>query len=575
MKTKQILSVFSGKQKWKLLWMLFIIIINAIVELVGVSIILPFINIVVQPEMLMEKWYVKEFVKVTGFNQTQIIISLCITIVFVYFLKNAFVIYMSDAQLKFSYDGQRELSNSFMKYYLYQDYPFHLKHNSAELMRDIAEDATMFYAAVLEHLHLISEFVVCAVLVVFLLITDWAITIGVALFLSLMPILFLRKYKAVLERLGNERRYYSYKMTQSMQEAFGGVKEIKISENEQYFQNAFEDANYHFTWAFRKNLFLNAIPKPFMEAVCILGLMTIIGIKIVLGTDSRQFVGTLGVFGVAVFRLLPAINRISTCISLIMHNGVVVEGVCQRVENSTLFEKANVYHKDETSLSFNEKIEVKNLTFSYQDIDGSDDNHCILENVSIDIPCRKSVAFIGPSGAGKTTFVDLILGLLTPQEGQVLVDGVSINDHLKAWRNDVGYIPQTIYMLDDSIRNNIAFGQKIDDARIWSVLNQAQLGDFVRQLPEGLDTVIGEAGTRLSGGQRQRIGIARALYREPEVLVLDEATSALDNETEAAVMEAIETLQGKITLIIIAHRLSTISKCDEVYEVSDRKVIKK
>ena len=223
-------------------------------------------------------------------------------------------------------------------------------------------------------------------------------------------------------------------------------------------------------------------------------------------------------------------------------------------------EKEENYKK----VNLEKEIKVEDMTFHYPDTEDA-----VLAHVNVTIPKNKSVAFIGPSGAGKTTMVDLILGVLKPQAGKITVDGMDIKESYRGWHDKIGYIPQTIYMLDDTIRNNIAFGKTegIDDADIWAALKQAQLDEFVKSLDEGLDTMIGEAGVRLSGGQRQRIGIARALYRRPEVLVLDEATSALDTETEAAVMEAIDSLQGEMTMLIIAHRLSTIKNCDMVYQV--------
>ena len=228
--------------------------------------------------------------------------------------------------------------------------------------------------------------------------------------------------------------------------------------------------------------------------------------------------------------------------------------------------------KDYKPVKLEKEISVEDLTFHYPDTE-----EAVLSHINVTIPRNASVAFIGPSGAGKTTMVDLILGVLKPQGGCVAVDGMDISESYRGWHDKIGYIPQTIYMLDDTIRNNIAFGQAgaIDDEEIWAALKQAQLDEFVASLDEGLDTMIGEAGVRLSGGQRQRIGIARALYRKPEVLVLDEATSALDTETEAAVMEAIDSLQGKMTMLIIAHRLTTIKNCDIVYQVENGSVTKK
>ena len=274
--------------------------------------------------------------------------------------------------------------------------------------------------------------------------------------------------------------------------------------------------------------------------------------------------------------MLPSVNKISSYFAAIVHNGVVIDKVRdeyreihEHEKNIRLVEMENTGKAEQKIITLNSEIKVENLEFSYPDTESP-----VLSNVSIQIPKNYSAAVIGPSGAGKTTFVDLILGILTPQKGDITVDGIDIHEGMRSWHDKIGYIPQTIYMLDDTIRNNIAFGdsEEIDDERIWEALRKAQLEEFIKEMEEGLDTVIGEAGVRLSGGQRQRIGIARALYRQPEVLVLDEATSALDNETEAAVMEAIDSLQGKMTMLIIAHRLSTIQNCDIVYKVENGQV---
>lgn len=569
-KAKKILSVFTTKQKWALFGMGVIILIDAFVELLGVSIIIPFINMITDPEMLMQNRFVQILIYVTGFQGTQIIVFICISIIVIYILKNLFLIFVYNLQFRFVYHGQRNLRNRFMKYYLNQTYSFHLQHNTAELIRNIMDDTNMFYETVLAYLQLITELVVCVTLVVYLILTDFWITLGIAVSLMLMLLFLMGSYKKTLARLGNERRIYSAKMTQSMQEGFGGIKEIKVAGSEEYFQNMYANANNAFTTAYRKNYFLNAIPKPIMEMLCIAGLMSVIAIKILAGTDSKQFVGTLAVFAVATFRLLPSVNKISTHVGTIMHIGVAVDSVCAGLNASEEQETQLAQRDAERTVSFEDGIHVRDLSFAYDKEKGN-----VLEDITLDIRKNSSVAFIGPSGAGKTTLVDLILGLYIPNKGDILVDQTSIRGVEEAWRKKVGYIPQTIYLLDDSIRNNVAFGKKVDDKAIWDALEQAQLKEFVESLPEGLDTFVGEGGARLSGGQRQRIGIARALYHKPELLVLDEATSALDGETEAAVMEAIESLRGKLTMIIIAHRLSTIEKCDEVFEVKANKVNKK
>lgn len=282
--------------------------------------------------------------------------------------------------------------------------------------------------------------------------------------------------------------------------------------------------------------------------------------------------GTLGVFAAAAFALLPSANKMSEYLGSIIHNGVVIHKIGEEYAAIRDMEIEVSEKKDYKPVKLEKEISVEDLTFHYPDTE-----EAVLSHINVTIPRNASVAFIGPSGAGKTTMVDLILGVLKPQGGRVAVDGMDISESYRGWHDKIGYIPQTIYMLDDTIRNNIAFGQAgdIDDEEIWAALKQAQLDEFVASLDEGLDTMIGEAGVRLSGGQRQRIGIARALYRKPEVLVLDEATSALDTETEAAVMEAIDSLQGKMTMLIIAHRLTTIKNCDIVYQVEDGSVTRK
>ena len=289
-------------------------------------------------------------------------------------------------------------------------------------------------------------------------------------------------------------------------------------------------------------------------------------------TSPEQFVATLGVFAAAAFALLPSANKMSEYLGSIIHNGVVIHKIGEEYAAIRDMEIEVSEKKDYKPVQLKKEIRVEDLTFHYPDTE-----EAVLSHINVTIPKNASVAFIGPSGAGKTTMVDLILGVLKPQEGRISVDGMDIAESYRGWHDKIGYIPQTIYMLDDTIRNNIAFGQAgdINDEEIWAALKQAQLDEFVASLDEGLDTMIGEAGVRLSGGQRQRIGIARALYRKPEVLVLDEATSALDTETEAAVMEAIDSLQGKMTMLIIAHRLTTIKNCDIVYQVENGSVTRK
>ena len=319
----------------------------------------------------------------------------------------------------------------------------------------------------------------------------------------------------------------------------------------------------------RQQSVLTYLPKPVMETVCICSLMLAMIIKItVLKSDIASFVTTLSVFAVAAFRMLPSFNKITGYISGMMFNKPAIDAVYKDLmEIEQLMVQKTEEQIDTQKVSLTTAIELKNVSFRYPESD-----RWILKEANLGIKKNTSVAFIGASGAGKTTAADLILGILQPEEGIITINGTEIKKCMASWHEAIGYIPQTIYLMDDSIRANVAFGipdSEIDDAAIEKALREAQLDQFVHTLPDGVNTMIGDRGVKLSGGQRQRIGIARALYRNPSVLVLDEATSALDNDTEKEVMEAIDGLHGTRTLIVIAHRLSTIRKCDKIYEVGN------
>jgi ABC-type multidrug transport system fused ATPase/permease subunit len=573
---KKLQNIFDRRQKWEIAKLMVLVLIGAFSELIGVTIIIPFINVITSPEELMQKPLVQDICKIldiTGSNQ--LIVGIAVLLSLIYVLKNVIALVLADQQYKFSYYGRRDLKNRMMRCYMAQEYAFHQENNSADLMRNINGDTDMFYETVLNMLQLASEICICIVLVTFLIIRDPGITLCVAFSMGILVFIFLIKFKKSLSLLGHQRRIYTSAMTKCMQQGFGGIKEIKVSNKEEVFCRNYEKSNFIFTEAMRKNLLLNAIPKPIMEMICISSLMAVIAVKFYINSYTGDFITTLGVFAVAAFKLLPSVNKISGFLGTIIHNGVVVDIIAEELEHIRILEQniGGERKEAEEDISFERTICLDDISFHYPNAEEN-----VLEHVTLKIPKNKSVAFIGPSGAGKTTLVDLILGVMSPTEGYIRIDAQGLGDNVKRWHKKIGYIPQTIYMLDDTIRNNVKFElteEKDNDAEIWEALEEAQLKEFVEGLEHGLDTVIGEAGTKISGGQRQRIGIARALYRKPSVLVLDEATSALDTETEAAVMEAITHLKGRMTILIIAHRLSTIEGCEIVYEIKDRKAIRK
>lgn len=563
--------IFDRREKFQLILLLFGILLTTILELVGVVAIMPFVNVVMDPTVIERTPYLQWLYEVLGIQSTNGFIAvLGVILIIVYIIKNLALILLYYAQYAFTFTTQKKLSSRMLKCYMNQSYIFHLKNNSADLMRNIDNDVTMMFQAVISMLGLLAELCVCMILGIYLLISDKSIAIGMAAILGLFVLIFAKPFKNYLVRIGDEDRHYRSGITKWLHQSLGGIKETKILGRESYFCTMF-DENYR-NWAEREKMYrlLQVAPRPVLEAVCVFALLSVIIVKLLHGTSSAYFIATVSVFAVAALRLLPSINRIASNYGVIMFNMPAFDAVysdlkqIEDLDRSAEAEKGMTDHK----MPFNKNINVDEITFSYE---GKDEN--VLENVCLQIKKNESVAFIGPSGAGKTTLADLILGILKPNRGRILVDGLDIAEHQMEWRKKLGYIPQSIYLMDDTIKNNILFGHECrDEAQLWRAVEEAQLKEFISTLEHGIDTVIGENGVCLSGGQRQRIGIARALYMNPEVLVLDEATSALDNETEGAVMDAINHLAGNKTLIIIAHRLSTTKQCDVIYEVKDKSV---
>lgn len=570
---KKINYVLNREQKRQLVMLLFIIIIGAGVELLGVSAILPIVNIALDPSTIDTTWYLVMIRDIFGFQDAnQLLLFMAVVLIVIYILKNLYVTFMYSMQYKFIFENQRKLAVKLMNCYMHQKYLFHVSKNVAELQRNVTNDVNGFFTVVLNTLQFLAEISVCAALVVYLMTQDVMTTVMIAVLVVVFVGFFARFFKKVLGKKGEENREVNVQVTKWILQSFSGIKEIKVINGEQFFVDNYDKNYRRFATLQRQQSMLTFMPRPLMETVCIGGLLLTVIIKLQMsGTDIKSFIPTLTVFAMAAFRMLPAFNRLSGYLGSMMFNRPSIHAVYKDlVEIEQLMKEMEQKEVKEVEITLNDAIRMENVSFQYPESE-----KWILENADLTIDKNTSVAFIGSSGAGKTTAADLILGLLEPQSGKITVDGMDIRNHMQSWHSCIGYIPQTIYLMDDTIRANIAFGipeEQIDEQAIQKALKEAQLDEFVVSLKEGLDTVIGDRGVKLSGGQRQRIGIARALYRNPKVLILDEATSALDNETEKEVMEAIDGLHGTRTLIVIAHRLSTIKKCDKIYEVGNGKI---
>ena len=568
---KKVNYILDRTQKIKLIILLVIIFIGAFVELLGVSSIMPLINVATNPDAIDNTWYLVKIKELFGFSEVrQIVISLSFFLIVVYIIKNIYITFQYNVQYKFIFNNQRRLAVKMMNSYMHQNYLFHVSRNVAELQRNVTEDVNGFYTVVLNVLQLVAEVSVCVVLVIYLMSTDIMTTIVIAALIFIFAVFFGIIFKKVLVKKGQENRQVNIQLTKWVLQSCSGIKEIKVMNKEKFFLDNYDKTYKRFTVLQRQQTMLSFISRPTMETMCICGLLITVVVKMIwFQEDIANFIPALSVFAIAAFRMLPSFNRISGYLSAIMYNKPAVDvlyGDLKEIDElKTASEEKAKYEVTIQKLS--NGIDVKNISFQYPNADKQ-----VIRNLSMHIEPNTSVAFIGASGSGKSTLADIILGVLEPQTGTIEVEGIDIKKNLNGWHQCLGYIPQTIYLMDDTIRANIAFGlekKQIDESSLWDAVKEAQLESFVKSLPQGLDTVIGDRGVKLSGGQRQRIGIARALYSKPVVLILDEATSALDNETEREVMEAIDGLRGTRTLIIIAHRLTTIKNCDVIYEVKD------
>lgn len=571
---KKLNYIFEKKDKVKMLFILLGVILGSFLELMGVAIFSPFVNVLMNPDMIQKKWYLEWSYDLFDFKDSNTFLAaLTGLIIFVYVFKNVFLALQKNWIYKFSYGIQLKISTRLLKTYVREPYTFHLNHNIAVLQRSLQEDTDHFTKGIIHVMELIAEIAVCGTLGIYLFIVSQSIAVTVVALLLVSLGVFTSLSRKFSKNLGKQCQLYKANLYQWVNQSLGGIKELKILNREEYFINAYENNYAKYVHGLRINRLLATLPKYFVEAVCMTGLLLAILIKMFWGQkdDFTTFIPQLSVFAVAAFRLLPSVGKINEHVADILYSLPSLDLIYHDLK--AIEEEPEIKKKEELEWQFEKEISVKKVCYHYPDSE-----NMVINNASFDIPKGKTVAFIGPSGAGKTTMVDIILGLLKPQYGKVYADDLDIHKHSYVWQKEIGYIPQVIYLSDDTIRNNIAFGvdkDQIDERAIENALRRAQLYEFVENLPEGLDTVVGDRGVRLSGGQRQRIGIARALYHDPEVLVLDEATSALDNETEAAVMEAIDHLQGTKTILIIAHRLTTIRNVDMIYEVSGGKVTMK
>ena len=565
---KKLNVLLDKKQKATMAGLVLMMIVSAFLQTAGVGLLVNVVNIVIDPDALESNRTVAwlyDLLGCTSYQSFSVIVMALLILTFV--VKNLFLFLQQKLTLSFVYTNQFRTSERMMRNYLRRGYEFFLSADTAVVQRSITSDVNNMYALILSILTLFSDIVMSLFVIIYCFLTNGTMTLLLGGVLVVLMVLVKWVMKPIMYKAGKDNQDYYSGLFKWISQTVQGIKEVKVGGREQYFVEEYRKCGKGYVNAVRKYSLYNATPKLLMETACV---GTMVGYMIFLvatGVPTDDMLGVLATLAAAAFVLLPSVNRINNQITSIAYFEPFFMGVSDNLQDEISGEKVDMSFAADAGekLPVKKSIELKNITYAYPGTD-----KLIFDHADMTIPVGASVGIVGTTGAGKSTLADILLGLLEVQEGVICADGTDVKEHYRRWLKNIGYIPQMIFMLDDTIRRNVAFGipdEKIDEERLWEVLKEAQLDQFIGTLPKGLDTEVGERGIRLSGGQRQRISIARALYHDPEVLILDEATSALDNDTEKAIMDSINLLQGRKTLIIIAHRLQTIEKCDIVYKI--------
>ncbi len=560
----KIFSIFTPQELRRCALLVAVMVFGAVLEAVGIGAILPLISLMGQPDFLTRHPELAAYGAELGIStHTDLVISAAGALIGLYILKNLYLAWQARLQVAFALRNQIAFSKELMANYLAKPYLFHLNHNTATLLRNVNNSGIVIFSNILiPAFQLLTEVITATVIWLMLVATDPFTAIVVAGVMGAIVYGLMRGFRRAVEKAGRIQNTYQARYIQSVNQGLGAIKETKVMRKEAYFLREFAENYDKFGEENKRYTFLSQLPRMIVETLVVCALMLLIILKLLMGNDPAAIVPLLGVLALAAFRLMPSATRIIALSNNIKFQLPLFNELYREL---LAIKSRKVHHRSlpivtaPPALPFRQEIRMEHLAFHYP---GGED---VLRDVSFTIPKGKFVGIIGPSGAGKTTFVDILLGLFTPSGGRITVDGTDIRQELRAWQANIAYVPQSIYLTDATIRENVALGEApeyIDDEKVRRALAMAELEDFVEDLPDGLDTMVGERGVKLSGGQRQRIGIARALYQEPSVLILDEATSALDNETEKSITDTILKFKGQITILAIAHRISTLTECD-------------
>lgn len=570
----RIFTILTRRQMAICSFIIALMALCAMMEAFGIGLIYPLIKIIGNPNFLEDHPKIASLVGMVGVtNHRRLIFFSSLSLLAFYLFKNFVILYQGKLQISFSTNNQKDYTRRLYAYYMSKPYLYHVNINSSIIFRNINGGQNIFSNLLVKTLSIMTDVITLFIIWTFIVIMDWLTAIGIVVFFAPFILCMLNYFRKKIGEFGTIQNKYSAESNKWEYQGFGSLKETKVMQREKFFTDEFYKAYAKYSDSTRDYQFVQRIPRAVIELITIGGILLLIAVKILLKENPETLIASLGVLALAAMRVMPSLNRIVALFNDIkfsmplfneMYDDLMI------VKHNKDIAERNALKTAEKNMPFEKEISVEHLTFAYPSKAEKD----VLNDVSFKIPKGAFCGIVGPSGAGKTTFVDILLGLLPPKDGTIYVDGQDIYKNVSGWLNNIAYVPQSIYLIDGSIRQNIAFGytdEQIDDAKIEKVLKMAELYDFVQTLPDGVKTNVGDRGSKLSGGQKQRIGIARALYNEPTVLVLDEATSALDNATEKSITDTILKLKGTITIISIAHRLSTLEECDFKVEFKDGK----
>ncbi len=559
-------KLLSKSQRKEYLILLILTFIGMLLEAMGLGILIPTISAILDPEFVDKLTASSEslhFLK--SYESNEVVFVFLSLIIFIYLIKTAFLTFLLHRQNKYIFGIIDEISQLLYRKYLYLPYSSYLQKNTSEVSKNIMVETLVFSRYLMALMNVFNEALLLFTIVITLIFIEPLGVLSTALVLGSLGILFFKLTSARSHRYGSEREKYDNTLTKIIMEGYGGLKELTLLGRQKFFTLEFNKNSSAKKVIAAIQVTLTQVPRLFIELFAVLTLIGLIFIMFIQNMEVYQMIARIGVFIAAIFRMIPSYSKITAAIQNLKYNRVSVDLIHKEITS------AEAESKDTNNpINIKNKIEVNKVSFSY----GSEEPE-ILSDISLTIEKGLTIGLIGQSGSGKSTLVDLICGLLKPSKGEILIDNTSIEKHLGAWQQKIGYVSQNVFLLDNTITSNIALGvpeDEIDYKRINKVIEEAQLEKYIASLPKGLKTTVGERGLQVSGGQKQRLGLARALYHNPEVLILDETTSALDSTTEQNILNTISNLKKDKTIIFISHSESFLNICDKIYKVENNRI---